>query len=99
MWGIRRSPRISQGSRAQAPSPSCVEGTALCCALISRPESGSRDFNAQALGTTRPPRQMDRHPSAARLDLWERAMDGIVLGLFLAAAFFGGLVSGLSGFA
>ena len=26
-------------------------------------------------------------------------MDGIVLGFFLAAAFFGGLVSGLSGFA
>jgi uncharacterized membrane protein YfcA len=30
---------------------------------------------------------------------WERAMDGIVLGLFLLAAFLGGFASGLAGFA
>jgi hypothetical protein len=42
---------------------------------------------------------MDRHPSAARLKTWERAMDGLTLTLFLTAAFFGGLISGLSGFA
>jgi uncharacterized protein len=30
---------------------------------------------------------------------WERAMDGIVLGLFLVAAFMGGFASGLAGFA
>src|SRR3954470_3790652 len=42
---------------------------------------------------------MDIHPSAARLNLWERAMDGFVLGLFLVAAFLGGFASGLAGFA
>src|SRR3974390_3094495 len=30
---------------------------------------------------------------------WERAMDGVVLGLFLFAAFLGGFASGLAGFA
>src|ERR1700755_3540704 len=42
---------------------------------------------------------MNRHPSAARLNQWERAMDGFVLGLFLFAAFLGGFASGLAGFA
>src|SRR3954467_2984521 len=50
-------------------------------------------------GASRPPLQMDIHPSAARLNLWERAMDGFVLGLFLFAAFLGGFASGLAGFA
>jgi len=31
--------------------------------------------------------------------MWERAMDGIVLGLFLVGAFIGGFASGLAGFA
>src|SRR5262249_59746930 len=33
------------------------------------------------------------------LQSWERAMDGFVLGLFLFAAFLGGLASGVAGFA
>src|SRR5262249_46233167 len=33
------------------------------------------------------------------LQSWERAMDGLVLGLFLFAAFLGGLASGVAGFA
>jgi uncharacterized protein len=38
------------------------------------------------------------HPSAGHFD-WERPMDGMVLGLFLLAAFVGGLTSGVAGFA
>jgi len=37
--------------------------------------------------------------AAARLKSLERAMDGLVLGLFLFAAFLGGFASGLAGFA
>ena len=42
----------------------------------------------------------DGHPSKrCSPQLWERAMDGFVLGLFLFAAFIGGFASGLAGFA
>jgi uncharacterized membrane protein YfcA len=39
------------------------------------------------------------HPSAERLALGSDFMDGVTLGFFLLAAFLGGLVSGVSGFA
>src|SRR5882724_5338805 len=42
---------------------------------------------------------MDIHPSARYLALGERLMDGLVLTLFVFAAFAGGFVSGFSGFA
>src|SRR5947209_13689286 len=42
---------------------------------------------------------MDRHPGAGLSALGGDPMDGLTLGLFLAAAFLGGLVSGVSGFA
>jgi hypothetical protein len=48
-------------------------------------------------GDMLPPREMDVHPSAP--PLWERPMDGIVLTLFVLAAFAGGFISGFSGFA
>src|SRR5437588_13027055 len=42
---------------------------------------------------------MDIHPSAGLTALGSDPMDGVPLAFFLAAAFLGGLVSGLSGFA
>src|SRR3954453_12104778 len=42
---------------------------------------------------------MDVHPSAGHLARGKRPMDGLVLVLFVFAAFVGGFVSGFSGFA
>src|SRR6478735_3224100 len=42
---------------------------------------------------------MDVHPSARHLARGKRPMDGLVLTLFVVAAFAGGFVSGFSGFA
>ena len=60
-----------------------------------RSPTNSREIS----GTSRLPVRW--HPSKrCALSLWERSiMDGLSLAFFLAAAFFGGLTSGLSGFA
>ena len=54
-----------------------------------------------ARGNPQPPRQMDRHPSAARLDVWERAMDGTFFSLhsFSQRPSSPALVAGVAGFA
>jgi uncharacterized membrane protein YfcA len=71
-----------------------------CCV----PGIGERQSNIAEQGIPRPPLKMDFHPSAARLNDGERAMDGFILngfglGLFLLAAFLGGLTTGVAGFA
>src|SRR6185312_8045715 len=80
----------SQGLRAQAPSPSFTEGTHDFAVL---------GFQRAEFRGTRASPSDDIHPSAAIFALGATPMDGWHLALFLIATYFGGLTSGLSGFA
>ena len=80
----------SQGLRAQAPSPSVTEGT-HDFVVLGFEETGSGEHAASPSD--------DIHPSAAIFALGATPMDGWHLALFLIATYFGGLTSGLSGFA
>lgn len=90
---------LFQGLLAQAPSPSSTEGTHAVFGLATekiRPRQSS--------GIKPPPREMTSiqalHLSIqGATAMFGLDMDRLQLALFLAAVFFGGLTSGLSGFA